>query len=190
MWRYGMQRDPRSFETTHCPTNIHYSEYVPTSQLKDIPTSLPTSSPTLKPTPQPTNVVTNELTYCGCTSCTPLVRDSLATDGAGTYSCGSRITFLQEAQGYGTAGACAKVESEFLNLCLCGPSSCNTSSQPVSVPALSPSSSRVACTAVPQSELPAGSWATLDDHCKFCVEGRIWWPCNQDPALCICTGSL
>ena len=57
------------------------------------------------------------VTYCGSNSCTQQVWDALAGD----YSCGSRISWLQSAQGYSESGACAAVASEFPDLCLCDP---------------------------------------------------------------------
>ena len=44
------------------------------------------------------------------------------------------------------------------------------------------------CVAIPQSELPAGKWATNDVECSKC-EGPNpyqWWPCDVE--LCDCSG--
>lgn len=82
-------------------------------------TPKPTNSPSVQPTPPPI------VTYCGCASCTQGVWDTLATDGSESYSCGSRISWLQNSQGYSEAGACEKVANEFPDLCLCNPNSCN-----------------------------------------------------------------
>ena len=41
------------------------------------------------------------------------------------------------------------------------------------------------CVAIPQDELPEGSWATTDEDCAVCASGTVtWWPCNVD--LCRC----
>ena len=58
-------------------------------------------------------------TYCGCKLCTQTVWDTIATDAGGSYSCGSRITWLQ-TQGKSEADACQKVASEF-HMCTCRP---------------------------------------------------------------------
>ena len=83
------------------------------------PTLPPTSPPTMKPTASPV------VTYCGCDSCTKQVWDTVATDNDGTFSCGSRITWLQNSQGYSEDAACEKVSNEFPDLCLCNPVSCS-----------------------------------------------------------------
>lgn len=43
----------------------------------------------------------------------------------------------------------------------------------------------ITCTAIPQSELPDGKWATNDAECKKCEVGYEWWPCGDD--ICDCT---
>ena len=63
------------------------------------------------PTPTPP-----ETTYCGVRCCTEDVWEALATDSDGTYSCGSRISWLQRDQGYEESEACAKVSLEFRKL--------------------------------------------------------------------------
>ena len=85
----------------------------------DTPTAVPSSAPSKEPTAQPV------LTFCGCASCTQHVWDTVATDNGGSYSCGGRITWLQNTQGYSEAGACEKVSDEFPSLCTCNPTSCN-----------------------------------------------------------------
>jgi beta-glucanase (GH16 family) len=63
--------------------------------------------------------------YCGCSFCTQAVWDTVVTDGGGSYSCGSRIKWLQSAQGYSEAAACAKIAAEFQGTCTCNPTSCS-----------------------------------------------------------------
>jgi len=59
-------------------------------------------------------------------------------------------------------------------------------SLPSSIPSkiTSMGSSVTACTAIPQEDLPLGSWATTDNECKKCTDGYNWWPCNR--FLCAC----
>lgn len=86
-----------------------------------IETPSPTASPSKKPTAPPV------VTYCGCSSCTQDIWDRIATDGGGSYSCGARMAWLQNAEGYSEVGACEKVSNEFPNdICgpFCNPSSC------------------------------------------------------------------
>lgn len=44
------------------------------------------------------------------------------------------------------------------------------------------------CLAIPQAELPVGSWATNDAACALCGVDYTWWPCDvQSPSpLCQC----
>ena len=64
--------------------------------------------------------------YCGCNSCTQAVWDKIVTDSAGSFSCGSRITWLQDNQCHSEASACDIIASEFPAECLCGSSSMST----------------------------------------------------------------
>ena len=58
--------------------------------------------------------------YCGgCPTCTSEVWTRQATDDAGTYTCGSRIEWLQSSRGYNEANACESVASEFPDVCTC-----------------------------------------------------------------------
>ena len=59
-------------------------------------------------------------TYCGCNSCTEDVWNSIATDSAGSYTCGDRINWLQTVMSYSEVDACTKVSDEFFNG-PCGP---------------------------------------------------------------------
>ncbi|KAL7547170.1 hypothetical protein ACHAWF_010489 [Thalassiosira exigua] len=52
-----------------------------------------------------------------------------------------------------------------------------------------PAPGPISCTAVAQSELPEGTWATSDQNCEPCGDGQTWWPCDTEPALCTCTSS-
>lgn len=71
------------------------------------PTVQPTAKPTAKPTAQPTVLTCQD------------VWNALATDSAGTYSCGSRITWLQSDSGGKKTETEAKnlVASEFPDIC-------------------------------------------------------------------------
>ncbi|KAL9179269.1 hypothetical protein ACHAXT_008559 [Thalassiosira profunda] len=83
------------------------------------PTPLPTDQPTNEPTASPI------VTYCGCATCTQTIWDTMATDAGGSYSCGGRITWLQNAQGYNEPDACEKVGLEFPDICPCNPTLCS-----------------------------------------------------------------
>eukprot|EP00984_Skeletonema_dohrnii_P002065 scaffold690_cov76-Skeletonema_dohrnii-CCMP3373.AAC.5 len=50
---------------------------------------------------------------CGCASCTQKVWDTIATDYAGIFTCGARISWLTNEQGMSGYEACEKVSSEF-----------------------------------------------------------------------------
>ena len=45
------------------------------------------------------------------------------------------------------------------------------------------------CSAIPQSELPSGAWATTYAQCQKCEDGYQWWPCDTAPSLCDCVTS-
>ena len=58
-------------------------------------------------------------------------------------------------------------------------------SAPVPSPSSSNNNSNNNCSAIPQNELPSGSWATSNEQCNKCAEGYPWWPCDlRDPPLC------
>mmetsp|Transcript_15332 Transcript_15332/g.20482 ORF Transcript_15332/g.20482 Transcript_15332/m.20482 type:complete len:569 (-) Transcript_15332:271-1977(-) len=79
----------------------------------------PTPPPTVHPTPSPNPP------KCGCTSCTQSILDTIAWDGAGGFSCLSRINWLMTTPEGGYLqeyDACVRVSEEFPNDC--GPS-CN-----------------------------------------------------------------
>ena len=78
------------------------------------------------------------MTYCGCSSCDQHVWDVMATDASGTFSCGSRISWLQNAQGYSESQACTQVASEFPDTCLCNSASCVATPPPTISPTKKP----------------------------------------------------
>ena len=43
------------------------------------------------------------------------------------------------------------------------------------------------CVAIPQNELPSGSWATTNEQCAQCSTGYAYWPCQVTPSLCRCS---
>ena len=81
---------------------------------------------------------------------------------------------------------------------------CDNGSPPVSSPVSSPTRSPVNlptstivagsdCTAIPQEELPSGTWATTVEYCALCEtgNGHPWWPCDvQNPPICRCHDAL
>ena len=81
-----------------------------------------TLAPSKQPTPKP---IAPQVTHCGCSACTDTVWNTPVTDGAGTHSCGSRITWLQSFEGgsKSESAACTQVGNEF-GLDQCGPA-CN-----------------------------------------------------------------
>merc|ERR1712093_515012 len=89
------------------------------------PTLSPTPAPTIGPTPNPTSTPTGGSLVPDPTFAPPPrqtcfdVWDSLATDAGGTYSCGSRIGWLQTAAGGRKSEEDAKtqVAAEFLAIC-------------------------------------------------------------------------
>lgn len=103
-----------------------------------VPTKNPTHSPT-NPTTPLTTPPSNQATYCGYSSCTQQVWDAMATDGTGSYSCGSRISWLQSNEGDSEAVACEKVASEFPDICLCDPQTPVLTPNPTLTPSSSPS---------------------------------------------------
>ena len=42
------------------------------------------------------------------------------------------------------------------------------------------------CVPIPQDELPAGTYATIEAFCDLCENGtHFWWPCDVvDPPIC------
>ena len=59
---------------------------------------------------------------------------------------------------------------------------------PTSSPITSPEQpGETVCTAIPQSDLPSGAWATTNAQCQQCEDGYQWWPCNlTTPPICEC----
>ncbi|KAL7544670.1 hypothetical protein ACHAWF_009600 [Thalassiosira exigua] len=86
-------------------------------------TPRPTLAPTEPPSPEDPSTFA-----CGCESCTDEVLDNLATDASGTYSCGSRINWLQSEQSFTEQSACALVSEQFPSICgtACHPFECDT----------------------------------------------------------------
>ena len=101
----------------------------------------------------------------------------MAVDGDGNFSCGARITWLQSAQGYSKAGACAQVASEFPNLCLCDPASCSAPTPP---PTTSPSNKPTAPPIVTYcgcESCTQGIWdsTATDGGGNYSCGARITW---------------
>lgn len=110
---------PRELSDLHCSYPYAQEETMPETCAKQ---------PGSPPSPSPPSPPTNSDRYCGVESCTQRVWDTIATGGGGgSYSCGSRISWLQSAQGYSERQACNQVESEFPDICLCNPDNDNNS---------------------------------------------------------------
>ena len=101
------------------------------------PTRPPTGNPTSKPVTESPQVY-----HCGCKSCTGEVLSTVTTDSSGSYSCQSRIEWLQTPEGgsYPEVDSCSKVGGEFPAIDQCGPcdpGSCDQSSNFLDEPDLS-----------------------------------------------------
>ena len=101
------------------------------------------------PTKQPITLPPDEKSYCGCNLCTQYIWDTLATDDSGSFSCGGRITWLRNSQGYSEDASCEKVSNEFPELCVCDPTTCNVTPSPTQSPTATPSHRTKSPTTVP-----------------------------------------
>jgi hypothetical protein len=93
------------------------------------PTPLPTQTPTTTP---PTNSPTEEPivttpSRCGCKQCTETVWNTIVTDAGGSFSCGTRIDWIETSMGYDELRACSYVSDEFPEACTCA---CGVTTQP------------------------------------------------------------
>jgi len=90
------------------------------------PTKAPTMPPVQDPTREPTLPPGSN---CGCASCTNEVLNRLATDGAGTFTCGSRINWLLDNGFHDVEeDACKQIaHDDFAGICGpdCDPLSCD-----------------------------------------------------------------
>ncbi|KAL7534117.1 hypothetical protein ACHAWF_008469 [Thalassiosira exigua] len=88
------------------------------------------------PSPTPPSPSPPSDEKCGCQSCTQ-AWDAAASDSSGSYSCGDRITYLKNNMGYPEDYACAKVASEFPQVCPCDPATCSNAPPPAPTSSLS-----------------------------------------------------
>jgi len=104
--------------------------------LKNASPSPPMRKPTLSPSIRPSTQPNEGSIYCGCDSCDHNIWNAPATDEGGTYSCGARITWLQNEGGYTKEDACMRVSEEFENgpCGLCHPSKCGITLSPTTRP--------------------------------------------------------
>ena len=112
--------------------------------------------------------------YCGCDSCTQEVWDTLATNSDGSFTCGSRINWLQTVLGYDEASACATVSDEFIDgPCgpVCDPSKCSPPTLAPTQPPI-PKATYCGCDSCTQEV-----WDTLATNSdgSFTCGGRINW---------------
>jgi len=135
---------------------------LPSTEPSKLPTSLPTNP---QPTKQPTRAPSNQAIYCGCESCNQQVWDTIATDSSGSYSCGARISWLQNARGQSESEACRHVTSEFPGLCLCDPTSCAGTPVPTPPPTVPPSKNPTARPSKPPTPKHCS--------CNSCTE-EVW----------------
>mmetsp|Transcript_39783 Transcript_39783/g.95737 ORF Transcript_39783/g.95737 Transcript_39783/m.95737 type:complete len:538 (-) Transcript_39783:1646-3259(-) len=111
---------------------------------------------------------------CGCDSCTQEVWDSFATDTDGSFTCGSRVNFLQTARGYDEPGACAKVSDEFREgPCgpVCDPRKCDL---PTLAPTQPPTPTAAYCGCDSCTQSVWDSYATDKDG-SFTCGARVNW---------------
>lgn len=160
------------------------------------PTKKPTDSPkqTSPPTSSPTNtdVEDNNSPTCKDTDEKFAVGKKNRTckwAGKGTKNCNKKLK--NQANG----------KKKVKDLCpvTCGecPSS-ELPSSPTSSPVVAPTPPPVTgtdsgctpgcnCVAIPQQQLPQGSWQTVDGNCAACANGQAHWPCNLATPICRCS---
>jgi len=120
--------------------------------------------------------------HCGgCPACTSEVWTRPATDDAGTYTCGSRIEWLQSSRGYSEANACERVTSEFPGVCSCN---CvedpGTSSPTTALPTRSPTRSPTRNPPAPPTSLPPTRPPTGNPTTKPTTESpQVYCGCNS-----------
>jgi len=119
--------------------------------------------------------------YCGCNSCTQAVWDKIVTDSAGSFSCGSRITWLR-IQGSSEAAACHKVASEFPAVCLCDSLSCTAGPPTPTPPTPTSYCGSNACTQAVWDKI------VTDSAGSFSCGSRITWlqdnQCHSEATAC------
>ena len=146
-------------------------------------------SPVPPPSPSPPSLFNPPSTsYCGCDSCTDEVWNTPAIDSDGSFTCGSRMTWLQTDRSYSEQDACIRVSSEFANgPCgpLCDPTKCNAlpppTPPPVNPPPTPPS---------PPSTLNQKCGGAVDastnpsEQCQF----SLWDPTGDSSMHCFAYG--
>jgi beta-glucanase (GH16 family) len=80
------------------------------------------------PTSSPVSSINPSNNFCGCSSCTKEVWDAIASDSAGNFTCGGRITWLQSSAGGSMSefDACRQIAGQEFMDGPCGPY-CNPS---------------------------------------------------------------
>ena len=171
------QSSPDSTSCNSVPFGICQSGTCVSGGASGAPTKKATHSPT-QPFALPTSSPSTDVKYCGCDSCTQLVWNTIATDSSGSHSCGGRITWLQSAEGYSEDTACAKVASEFPDLCLCDPNSCadtpSQSMQRTASPSMKPTAHpSVSPPTAPPSKKPTAPPTVTYCGCDSCTQ-EVW----------------
>lgn len=110
------EEDACAFVANEFPETCPCDPLAPTTTTSLPPTAGPTSIPTAVPTAKP---VAAAKYYCNAATCTEDVWETYAYDQAGEYTCGSRISWMQNNEGYTESDACAFVTGEFPDVCLC-----------------------------------------------------------------------
>lgn len=103
-----------------------------------------------------------ENTYCGCDACTDDVWNSMAGD----FSCGSRITYLNNSQSKTQAGACHEVAVQYEGVCgHCDSETCNLLDYGTTIATKAPTSPRK--TFIPTSAPQQGTTNSALDHSTY-----------------------
>jgi len=131
---------------------------------------------------------TSTSTHCNCETCTEDVWNAIATNDQNSFSCGNRITWLNEDEGKSLDEACSQVSLEFPDICFCTPS-CSASPPPSPVIPPSP------FLPSPTENTFLGPylvWQVLSDGSFWCMDlmgsntanGNLVWyyECNYTPA--------
>jgi len=118
--------------------------------------------------------------FCGCDSCTEEIWNSIATDSNGSYTCGSRITWLQENLFIDEESACATVSGEFIDgPCgpMCDPLKCNPPTDAPTQPPTPPPTPKTTTSYCGCDSCSQEVWETVatDSNGSYACGARINW---------------
>ena len=142
----------------------------------------------MPPPPSPPSLFDPPSTsYCGCDSCTEDIWNTPATDSAGSFTCGGRITWLQTDRGYDEVGACTRVSEEFANgPCgpACDPNKCNTTPPPTSPPVNPPPTP----PSPPSTNQKCGGAVDASNNSSQQCQDSLWDPTGDGSMFCFAYG--